>query len=99
MGSVGAAYFFYFNCWTAPIYVLTILPALVTDKVDTHWECAIFQATWVQTVILFCVRILMWVMEQRPSMYSMHPPAGLISCASSRRTLPWRLLSTTSLGA
>jgi hypothetical protein len=75
--SVGSAYFFYFNCWTAPIYVITVLPALVTDRVDTHWECAIFQATWIQTVILFCIRILMWVMEQRPSMYSYAPTCWL----------------------
>merc|ERR1712083_1218545 len=44
---------------------------------DTHWECAIFQATWIQTVILFCIRILMWVMEQRPSMYSYAPTCWL----------------------
>jgi hypothetical protein len=75
--SVGAAYFVYFNFTTAPIYVLTILPALMTNKVDTHWECAIFFATWVQTVIMFIVRILMWVMEQRPSMYSYAPTCFL----------------------
>merc|ERR1712083_958937 len=44
---------------------------------DTHWECAIFQATWIQTVILFCIRILMWIMEQRPSKYSYAPTCWL----------------------
>lgn len=72
--SVGSAYFLYFNCWTGPMYVLTVIPSIVTR---THYQSAIFYATLVQTVILLWIRIIMWIMEQRPSMYMYAPTCWL----------------------
>eukprot|EP00930_Biecheleria_cincta_P041828 TRINITY_DN2873_c0_g1_i1.p1 TRINITY_DN2873_c0_g1~~TRINITY_DN2873_c0_g1_i1.p1 ORF type:complete len:529 (+),score=46.59 TRINITY_DN2873_c0_g1_i1:62-1588(+) len=72
--SVGSAYFLYFNCWTAPMYVLTVIPSFIAR---THYQSAIFYATLVQTVILLCIRIVMWIMEQRPSMYMYAPTCWL----------------------